>query len=996
MDQFNHLARSFGFTFLLIFCVSLSFGQHTRKYFQQTVNYTIQVQLDDERHFLHGLEEIEYINNSHHGIDTIWFHLWPNAYQSNETALGKQLLENGEVDFYYYADEDRGYIDSLDFSVDGQKIQWEYHKEHSDICALILPKKLAPGDRIEITTPFRVKIPKAGVSRLGHDGQSYQITQWYPKPAVFDRNGWHPMPYLNQGEFYSEFGTFDVFITLPQNYLVAATGDLQTASEVAYLNDRIQATKEGSYSLKDVESSKTLKTIHYRQSNVHDFAWFTDKNYLVSSSEVTLPHGGNKVKTYAFYYDRTKHEWGKVPQYINQALHHYSKYNGDYPYNQCSAVEGSLSAGGGMEYPNVTIIDYGMEGKLLETVIVHEVGHNWFYGILGFNERAYPSMDEGINSFYEMKYLEEYKGDTSLSAVIGQVPQIAKNWLNLDLVTPRGEKYHTYLYSARNNTDQHLMCSAHDYTLLNYGSIVYAKMAVSLQMLRAYIGAADFDRAMQRFFQEWKFKHPGPKDFQAIIESETKKDVRWFFGQYLHSTGKVDVKVKGVKSKGDHFELTLKNKAQIDVPFTVYGMSKEGKIITTKSVGLFSGKDKVKIPMGDVHHFKVDTKLDLVERNRRNNTIRTKGLLRKVEPLQVKFGTSLEHPGKTQLFLSPLIGWNSGDQTMLGLALLNKSFIEKPFEYYLGPMYSFHRKQLNGILDLEYHWYFKKFLKRLSINGNYMRFSYNHPFYNAATTFSRYYPKVRLDFKKKQARSPWSSTVILGTLYIEEETNRENLPFVSEQNVYGMLTYELKQKKTLTETDLQLKNTLFEQFNLVELDAKKWWRYNHRGSRISIRGYGGYFLTNTATSPRYNLRLDGQRGWYDYSFSHVFLERGGTHDLWAQQMQVNQGGFKTPTGVGQSNQWMAAASLKVDLPIRFPLSGYLDVGSSGSTNEVFYNSGVVLRIIRDAFEVYFPIVWSDSIEKSYIANDISYNEQIRFTLNLTRINPYRSIERIIQ
>ena len=208
----------------LLFSTSL-FAQ--QNYFQQEVNYKIDVQLDDEEHLLQGTIEIEYINNSPDELTEIYMHLWPNAYSTKETAFAQQELQNRSTKFYYAKKKDLGGLSKLDFMVDGSTIKWELDEKHPDIALLQLEEALPSGSRIVISTPFTLDIP-ASFSRLGHVKQSYQMTQWYPKPAVYDRKGWHPMPYLDQGEFFSEFGSFDVSISLPDNYVVGATGVLQT------------------------------------------------------------------------------------------------------------------------------------------------------------------------------------------------------------------------------------------------------------------------------------------------------------------------------------------------------------------------------------------------------------------------------------------------------------------------------------------------------------------------------------------------------------------------------------------------------------------------------------------------------------------------------------------------------------------------------------------------------------------------------------------------
>ena len=210
------------FIFSVLFYSTL-FSQQ-KKYFQQEVNYEIDVTLDDNHHTLSAYEKISYKNNSPDELSFIWFHIWPNAYKDDSTAYAKQA---GPSSRFAKSDSTaRGYIDSLEFTVNGRKASWSYHPEWIDAIKLELNTPLKSGQAIAIETPFFVKLPGEVFSRLGHTGKHYEITQWYPKPAVYDRKGWHPMPYLNQGEFYSEYGSFDVKITLPEDYRIMATGDL--------------------------------------------------------------------------------------------------------------------------------------------------------------------------------------------------------------------------------------------------------------------------------------------------------------------------------------------------------------------------------------------------------------------------------------------------------------------------------------------------------------------------------------------------------------------------------------------------------------------------------------------------------------------------------------------------------------------------------------------------------------------------------------------------
>src|SRR5687768_1586913 len=213
-----------------------------QSYWQQEVHYTIDVSLNDREHSLDGFLKLKYVNHSPDSLSFIWFHLWPNAFKNDQTAFTQQALENDRIDFYFSSREERGYINRLDFRVENSTLKTEDHPQHIDIVKVYLPAALAPGASTIITTPFHVQLPK-NFSRGGHVGKSYQVTQWYPKPAVYDRFGWHPMPYLDQGEFYSEFGSFDVRITVPEAYKVAATGVLKSQSEGPVIVNRPSAMK---------------------------------------------------------------------------------------------------------------------------------------------------------------------------------------------------------------------------------------------------------------------------------------------------------------------------------------------------------------------------------------------------------------------------------------------------------------------------------------------------------------------------------------------------------------------------------------------------------------------------------------------------------------------------------------------------------------------------------------------------------------------------------
>ncbi|HNP53451.1 MAG TPA: M1 family metallopeptidase, partial [Ferruginibacter sp.] len=433
-------------------------------------------------------------------------HLWPNAYKNDRTAFSDQLLENGNTKFYFSGEDKKGYINRLDFKADQQALATEDHPQHQDIIKLILKTPLAPGAQVSIETDFHVQLPEY-ISRSGYSGQSFFLTQWYPKPAVYDREGWHPMPYLDQGEFYSEFGSFDVSITTPAAYQVAATG-----------------------LCKDSLESNGWRTLHYYQDRIHDFAWFADKHFVVEKDTLNLH--GKTIQLAIYKHPGSAAYWKDALTYLKRAITYKSTWLGDYPYEVMSVVEIEKHPdAGGMEYPTITLVDDGGSAKELDMVIHHETGHNWFYGILASNERAHPWMDEGMNTYYDRRYQSEIYGNASAFAV-DKMPAFIRNRYPNDL---EGMALQTV---ARAERDQPFNLPADRYSSVNYGLSVYFKAARWMEMLETKLGRARFDSLMKEYFVRWQFKHPYPEDFKLLMQSGTSESLQPLF-DWQHTKGAI-------------------------------------------------------------------------------------------------------------------------------------------------------------------------------------------------------------------------------------------------------------------------------------------------------------------------------------------------------------------------------------------------------------------------------------------------------------------------
>jgi len=499
------IMKSF-FTVSILLMATGLFAQDT--YWQQKVDYRMNVALDPNDNSLQAFARITYTNRSPDTLPFIWFHLWPNAYRNDRTAFSDQLLENDRTDFYFADNDQRGYINRLDFRIEGKPVQTQDHPEHIDIIKLILPSPLPPGASVEISTPFHVSLPY-NFSRGGYSGKTYQVTQWYPKPAVYDRKGWHPMPYLDQGEFYAEFGDYEVDITVPGNFVVAATGAPQFKVEDALFIPKRQPVKRSRPGTKKPATPPfnwdgvPRITYSYRQKNVIDFAWFADTTFTVQQDTYTLP-SGRQIRLRCYFHLSEIDVWANAVHFMKDALRYHSEWIGDYPYDDLTVVDGAQGVPGGMEYPTITILNGAASPKELDLLIFHETGHNWFQAAVATNERKHPWMDEGMNTYYDNRY-EQLK----------YPPPPAKGLL----AVLRDPRYQELMIRTQVGfkKDQPMTTPADSFTAGNYSMIAYDKTALWMKRMDETMGRSAFDEAMRQYYQTWKFRHPQPEDFEAML-----------------------------------------------------------------------------------------------------------------------------------------------------------------------------------------------------------------------------------------------------------------------------------------------------------------------------------------------------------------------------------------------------------------------------------------------------------------------------------------------
>jgi len=914
-------------------------------YWQQQVNYLIDVTLNDKDRTIDGFEKLEYSNHSPDTLHYIWFHLWPNAYKNDKTAFSDQLLENGNTKFYFSDKEQRGYINRLDFKVNNTTAQTEDHPEHIDIIKVILPEPLAPGQTIIITTPFHVKLPY-NFSRGGYDGDSYQVTQWYPKPAVYDAHGWHPMPYLDQGEFYSEFGNFDVRITLPKNYVVAATGDLQNAEEKDWLDTRkefswnsvskkIKAKNGITKTIRQAypPSSAETKTLRYLQNNVHDFAWFADKRFMVKHDTCSLA-SGKTIDVYSYFTKSESSSWNKSVSYGKKAIRFYSDQVGEYPYNVASIVQGPQSFGGGMEYPTITVLSPGIKNGSLDALIAHELGHNWFYSVLASDERTHPWMDEGINSFYENKYSSINKSDLSPGeSVLFETKAVTK-------------------------TDQPVETTSQKFSYANYGLVAYYKTAAWMRWLESAIGQEKLKAAMHDYFADWQFKHPQPEDFKRSLEKSTGQNLDSLFS-YLYTPGLLPndnrkgttiVTVFQPTRFASEFENKLSAKKNVirigpSAGFNSYDKFMIGGLITNYQLPptkfkfflapMYATGSKQFTGIGTVHYTFYPN----------NNLFR-----------------SIDLFANGAKFSSDLFTDSAGNKTYLG-------FIKFVHGFRLTLKEKDPRSTIHRYIQWKTFWF----------NEDGLQFKNDTIVNGSDTTIGNTYKKI-------------TDSRTLRQLRIVIENNRALYPYNGELK----LEYAGDFIRTAFTGNYFFNYAKGGGLN-VRLFAGKFF---YRGEKTNSKEFN---------TDRYHLNMTGASGYEDYTYSDYFIGRNKFDGMASQQIMQRDGGFKVRTDllankIGKTDDWLIAANFTSSLPTRInlPFRLFADVGSyseawkkNSDLDHFLFEGGIQLSLLKETINIYLPLVYSSELKyylQSYLPDKNRLLKRISFTIDIANFN-LRKIDR---
>lgn len=591
---------------------------------ESRADYRIVASLLPDSTLLRGTVEIAFMPAW--PADTLWLHLYPNAYRDPGTMFAADLESWGDYSFAGASPDEYGWIDLSGWELDGSPVEVGVD---GTIGFVPLSSPAAPGDTLRLRGGFSVGVPVIW-SRMGRDGSHYEMSQWYPRMCVLDDMGWHLGRYRSEGEFYGDFGSFTVVLSLPDSFVTAATGSRRS---VLWSPDSL------------------VRTETWVAEDVHDFAWAADPAFVVTDHVFRNDAAGwHPVRVHIAVQECSIDDWGEVAAWADSTLLYYGEWYMPYAYDDLWIVQSATY--GGMEYPQFVLAGPWQVPfhRYFEMVVIHEVGHQWFYGMLGSDEVDEAWLDEGINTFSELRYFDRRYGPRGNMTTL---PRWVADYSDTD------ETSASYTRMVARGEDFPVLSTSTDAAggVRDYGALYYSKPALFVRMLQNQMGGEVFDAAMREYCRRFAFHHPGTGDLRAVIEEVSGRSWAAEFETWLCTTASADVSVAGIEWEGDSTLVTIR--ADIPLPAVLDLGAGRGGASGLFRVPLEPATTSVAAIPGRWDRVELDPGTNYPDRNPWNNSLPSSGSVR---PMLYPY----EQPSRFNTWLVPVPGW-AGGRWELGL-----------------------------------------------------------------------------------------------------------------------------------------------------------------------------------------------------------------------------------------------------------------------------------------------------------------------------------------
>lgn len=916
----------------LIFSVLFSSGQN---------NLDIQASLNIEEHTISITQEIKYYNDSDQTLDTIYLNDWSNSYSTKKTPLAERFTEEFSTAFHFAKSEDRGFTVIADITQNGSLLDYKRVENHVDVIRVKLLNPVAPGDAYHIKLRYKVKLPSDKFTGYGvTNTNDYNLKYWYITPAIFNGK-WQYSSNKNLDDMFIPKSDILLRFQIPNNYTFVS--ELDQVQNVP--TDKINAVF---LTGKDRVDSKLIITKFSPFSHVQ-----TDDFTVVSDVKENKILATDK----ALIIDR-------ITQFITKNL-------SEYPHQKLLLTKTDIDKDpiyGLNQLPD--FIRPFPEHFQYELTMLKGILANYLNNVLLINPREEHWLKDAIQVYYLMKYTEAYYPDMKLFGSLANIWGL-RSFHAADLKF--NDQYRlTYMHMARTNRDQRLTMSKDSLLKFNANIANKYKAGVGFKYLDEYINGNLLEKTIQEFLNQNNTKSTNTKAFELLLKSGTKKNINWFFDDYINTTKKIDYRLKKVLNQGDSIGLVVENKRENSMPVSLYSL-KEDSILSKSWISSNTKEDIYYIPKNDADRYALNYQNEAPEFNLRDNYKSLLGLFKNSKPLQIRLFKDFEDPQYNQVFIMPLIEYrNIYDGITLGMKFYNRTVLRKKFNYKFSPKYGTNSGSLTGSGSIFFINNIEKdkdlFNITYGVSGSYNSYAPDL-FVRVITPSINFNFRDHDDFRSNEFRS-----LNVRYLSINRDPDLMNISGSNEPNYSVFNVRYLGNNIGLINAynwsaDLQFAE------NFGKISFNYLYRKLYQSNRqLELRFFVGSFLynQNSDDSNYFNFALDRPT---DYLFDYNYLGRSESSGIFSQQLIIAEGGFKSQLEPAFANRWIATANFSTSI-WRY-IQVYGDIGlvkNKGFDPKFVYDSGIRLNLVQDYFEIYFPVYSNLGWE----IGQENYDQRIRF------------------
>jgi len=903
---------------------------------QNVIN--VNARLIDSTHTIQIDQEITFVNTEEKELTSIYLNDWNNAFSSKTSPLAKRFAEDYARRFHFAKDSERGYttINSVKKN-SGKALEWDRPENIVDLLRIKLEKPLAPGDSISLSLKYQVKVPDDKFTSFGRNDQGdYKLRYWYMLPAPLD-DGWKLYSHKDLDLQYVNSYKINISIDIPTEFYATTSLDLLSTE-----------TKQG------------YKTITFEGDNRIDSKMYLTKSFIFESIKSSSNQVITNIQDEDIQFELKNTLLERTINFLNRRL-------GKYPHNNIFVTQ--------EDYSNSPI--YGLnqlpgfirpfpDGFQYDIKLFKTITNNYLENTIFLNPRAEKWVTDAIMVSLMMDYVDEYYPKMKLIGSLSNI--IGIRWFHAADLEFNDQYQFLYMNVARMNIDQPLTTSQDSLVKFNKNIANSYKAGVGIKYLEEFLGGQSVKQSISEFYSEYKLKPVNDKDFVRLLEKNAKKDISWFYEDYVKTNKKIDFKIANVDKLQDSLKVTIKNLRDNEMPVSLYGL-RDGEVIYKEWVEKVRDTKSIKIPNNDIERLALNYEQEIPEFNQRNNYKGVTKLFNK--PFQFRFFQDVEDPRYNQIFFMPEFDYNLYDGVSIGPKLYNKTVLSKTFNFSISPKYGFNSKTVVGSASFyNAHQFENKDLNLIYYGIGGSRFSYGYDLF-----YEKFTPFLVFSFRNSYLRSNERQRLSIRNINVSRDQNPEDPLLVPDYNVFNV-NYSYSNPNFLKHLTASLDYQLSDKFSKVSVTAE-YRKLFTNNRQINVRFFAGTFLYNDVRSNDYfSFALDRPT---DYLFDYNYYGRSQGTGLFSQQIIVAEGGFKSQLQPEYANEWIGTINASTN--IWKWIYAYGDVGivkNRGDNGKLLYDSGIRLSLVQDYFELFLPVYSNLGWE----IGEPDYDQRIRFIVAL--------------